>query len=388
MLDTNRPLTSRPRVVADANIPFLDELLGSDVQLTRLAPPDIDAAAVSNADALITRTRTRCDAALLEGSSCRFVATATIGTDHIDLDYCASRGIEVVSAPGCNAPAVAQYVLAAALRLLGGRPVAEVTLGIVGAGHVGSIVERWARGIGFNVLVCDPPRREAEGHPDDFVELGRIAAEADIITFHTPHTTTGPHPTHHLADGQFFAALRRRPVIINSARGPILDTPRLLDALHDRRVSAAVIDCWEGEPDINLTLLREAVYATPHIAGYSLEGKARASLMVAAALRRHFHLPPTSPIAPPANPPSLVTPAAPAIATPANTPRLVTSASPAIATPAAPPGFIIPADPPGFVTAEAILASYDPAIDTAALRAHPASFEHLRNTYPLRHELP
>ncbi len=277
----------KPRVIADANIPFLTELLGDSVELIRLAPTDITAETMREADALITRTRTRCDARLLDGSRCRFIATATIGTDHIDFPYCASRGITVASAPGCNAPAVAQYVLASALRLIGDRRPEELTLGIVGVGHVGSIVERWARGLGFRLLLCDPPREEAEGC-DRFVSLGEIARRADIITFHTPHTLTGPYATHHLADSSFFSSLERQPIIINSARGPITDTTALLDAIDAGKVGSVVIDCWEGEPDINLDLLDNAAYATPHIAGYSAEGKARASLMAARALADHF----------------------------------------------------------------------------------------------------
>ncbi len=332
----------KPRVIADANIPFLTELLGDSVELVRLAPGDITPEAVRDADALITRTRTRCDARLLDGSRCRFIATATIGTDHIDFAYCASRGIAVASAPGCNAPAVAQYVLSSVLRLIGDRKPGELTLGIVGVGHVGSIVERWARGLGFNVMRCDPPRAESEGS-DGFVALDEIARRADIITFHTPHTLSGPYPTHHLADATFFGSLKRKPIIINSARGPITDTPALLEAIEAGLAGPVVIDCWEGEPDIDRTLLARAAYATPHIAGYSAEGKARASLMAAKALADHFGLGfmPTIPV---------------------------------------------PADAPATVTPAQLLDSYDPAADTAALRANPDSFESLRNHYHLRPE--
>ncbi|MDE6802588.1 MAG: 4-phosphoerythronate dehydrogenase, partial [Muribaculaceae bacterium] len=280
----------RPRVIADANIPFLPKLLGDSVKLVRLPPAEITPEAVRDADALITRTRTRCDAHLLDNSRCQFIATATIGTDHIDYPYCHEHDIAVASAPGCNAPAVAQYVLSSVLRLTGDRNPAELTLGIVGVGHVGSIVERWGRALGFNLLLCDPPRAESEGS-DKFATLDEIARRADIVTFHTPHTLDGPHATHHLADKRFFEAIERRPIIINSARGPIVDTPALIEAINAGKTGPVVIDCWEGEPDINLRLLEKATFATPHIAGYSAEGKARASLMAARAICMHFGLP-------------------------------------------------------------------------------------------------
>ena len=332
----------KPRVIADANIPFLTELLGDRVELTRLAPEDITAETVKDADALITRTRTRCDARLLDGSRCRFIATATIGTDHIDFAYCEAHGIKVVSAPGCNAPAVAQYVLASLLRLIGDSRPEEITLGIVGVGHVGSIVEQWAHSLGFKVLLCDPPRAAAEGDAR-FISLDEIARRCDVITFHTPHTTDGPCPTHHLAGETFFNALTRRPIIINSARGPIVDTRALLRAIDAGEVGPVVIDCWEGEPDINRELLYKSAYATPHIAGYSAEGKARASLMVARALCEHFEMPFT-------------------------------------------PSISMPGKAPAAMDAATLLASYDPAADTAALRDCPDRFEALRNHYHLRPE--
>lgn len=336
---------TRPTVVADRNVPFIAELLGDRVNLVQLTPELINAEAVKDADALITRTRTRCDASLLEGSRCSMVATATIGTDHIDFDYCHSHGIEVVSAPGCNAPAVAQYVWSSILRLVkAGKKPSEITVGVVGVGHVGSIVARWGEFMGFKMLLCDPPRALAEGS-DGFVDLDVIAREADVITFHTPLTRRGDHPTYHLADKSFFSNLQRRPILINSARGPVTDTEALVDALSHGLISHAVIDCWEGEPAINRDLLAKATYATPHIAGYSLQGKTRASITVARAVCRHLGL-------------------------------------------EYPAGVIEePGNAPTAVKAPDILASYDPAVDTCRLRERPADFELLRNRYPLREEL-
>ena len=279
----------RPKAVIESHIPYIPEELAQYFDIVRLAPDEITADAVSNADALIVRTRTRCDKALLDNSKCRFVATATIGTDHLDLPWLAARNIEVASAPGCNAPAVAQYVLASLLSLfpegLGGK-----TLGVVGAGNVGSIIIRWAQQLGMQVLVNDPPRQAME-QSEDYVSLDTIIEDADIITFHTPHTVEGPFATHHLADRKFFASLQRKPVIVNSARGPITETAALIEALDNGLVSAAVIDCWEGEPTISRRLLQRAAVATPHIAGYSLNGKIRATMATVNAMCRHFDIP-------------------------------------------------------------------------------------------------
>ncbi len=328
------------KIVIESHIPFIKGIFDDVADVVYLPAEAITPAVMKDADALITRTRTRCDEALLEGSRCSFIATATIGTDHIDLDYCRERGIKVVSAPGCNAPAVAQYVLCSVLSVLG--DVKGKTIGVVGVGHVGSIVCRWAECLGMTVLRNDPPRAEAEGS-DGFVSLAEIARKADVITFHTPHTRTGKFATHHLADNAFFNSLVRKPVVINSARGPIFDTPSLLGAMDSGVVSAAVIDCWEGEPAISPELLKKAAIATPHIAGYSLEGKVRATIAVVEALSQHFSLGIDFPGEKPAVPPLTVTP-------------------------------------------ETLLSSYNPLSDTEMLKADPSAFESLRNNYNFRHE--
>ena len=329
------------KVVADRNVPYLGNL-ARVVKIEALDAADINAEAVRDADALIVRTRTRCDRSLLEGSKVRFVGTATIGTDHIDLEDCRKMAIEVANAPGSNAPAVAQYVFSSIMRLIN-RPVNQYTLGIVGVGNVGRIVEQWARAMEMKVLLCDPPRAESEG-ADGFVSLDEIASRADIITFHTPMVTDGPYPTLHLADKAFFSKLRRAPIVINSARGPVVDTHAWIEAIRQGRTSAAVVDCWENEPNINTELLQLADIATPHIAGYSAPGKARATAMVLDALCRTFNL---EPIAPDTDP--------------------------------------IPAAATSITPAEA-LRSYDPTADTAALRSASEAFEHLRNSYALRPE--
>lgn len=330
------------KIIVERNIPFINGVLDDLADVSYLTASEITGEAMKHTDALVTRTRTRCDSRLLDGSQCRFIATATIGTDHIDLPYCASRGITVANAPGCNAPAVAQWVLSSALRLIEGSPAGK-TIGIVGVGHVGSIVDRWARGLGFTTLLCDPPRADREPH-SRFVTLDQIARKADIITFHTPLTVSGPHPTLHLADHILLSRCARRPIIMNAARGPVTDTAALIEALQSHQISAAAIDCWENEPAISTQLLQMATIATPHIAGYSREGKVRATQMALDALTAHFGLPRRMADAPEASAPKTT------------------------------------------VTATELLHSYNPLADTIDLRSNPATFESLRNTYRLRPE--
>ncbi|MDE5554736.1 MAG: 4-phosphoerythronate dehydrogenase [Muribaculaceae bacterium] len=333
----------RLNFVIERNVPFIAGLLEPYANVTYLAADEFTPKAVKDADALIVRTRTRCDADLLAKSKCRFIGTATIGTDHIDSKWCEANGITVINAPGCNAPAVAQYVFASIMQLAN-RPLPQYTIGIVGVGHVGSIVERWARGLGMNVMVCDPPRMRAEGG-EHWSTLAEIAEKADIITFHTPLTREGDDATYHIADDVFFASLKRSPIIINSARGPICDTDALIRALDSGEVSAAAIDCWEGEPDISLELLKRAAIATPHIAGYSHDGKVRATQMILDAITTFFYLP-----------------------------RVTTSA----ATPKAVARTVKPL---------AIAESYNPLADTIALKNDHSTFEALRNNYRYRSEL-
>lgn len=330
-------------LIIERNVPFIAGLLEPYANVKYLAAEDITPDAVADADGLVVRTRTRCDAALLEGSKVKFIATATIGTDHIDLDWCQSHGIVVVNAPGCNAPAVAQYVFASIMQVIN-RPIGQYKIGIVGVGHVGSIVERWARSLDMKVMVCDPPRQRAEGG-DGWSTLDEIAAECDIITFHTPLTREGEDATYHIAGADFFSKLRRQPILINSARGGITDTEALVEALDSGLVGRAVIDCWEKEPDISRDLLERAVIATPHIAGYSHEGKVRATQMTLDALTAFFYMP--------------------RINAPVTAPHGIAKA----------------------VTPTAVMSSYNPLTDTRALKSDPSAFEQLRNNYRYRTEV-
>ncbi len=282
------------KIVADAHIPYIRGLLEPYADVSYIPGRDIGPGDVADADALLIRTRTRCDAKLLAGSKVRFIGTATIGTDHIDLAYCRDNGIEVVSAAGCNARGVLQWV-GAALALLaqkgGWRPQGK-TLGVVGVGHVGSLIKESASVWGFRVLCSDPPRETAEslGAAEGFVPLAEIASHADIVTFHTPLTKDGNHPTWHLGDKDFLKTLKPRAAVINSARGNIVDENALKKVIAEKGITVC-IDTWAGEPDIDRALLAVAFIATPHTAGYTIQGKANASATVVDALAAHFRLP-------------------------------------------------------------------------------------------------
>ncbi len=339
-------MLSRPlNIVVDSHIPYLKGVLEPLGNVRVLPPAEIDADAVADADVLLVRTRTRCDRTLLgDNPRCRFIGTCTIGFDHIDREYCRSHGITAVNAPGCNAPAVAQYVFTAIERFIN-RPVDQYVMGIVGVGNIGRLVEKWARGLGMRVLRCDPPRQRAEGG-DDWYSLADVAREADIITFHTPLTREGQDATYHLADKAFFDSLRRAPVFINAARGPVTDNQALKAAIDARQVGHAVIDTWEGEPSIDLGLLKRVDIGTPHIAGYSAPGKVRATTMVLDELARYLGVAPFSVPAP--EPPAV----------------------------------------PATVRLTQVAASYPIGDDDAALRNSPADFEALRDNYALRPEAP
>ncbi len=269
------------KIVADNAIPFLKGVLEPYARVEYLPGKTIATADVRDADALIVRTRTRCDAALLEGSSVKLIATATIGFDHIDTEYCRRHGIEVATAAGCNARGVLQYVAAALVRLsrVQAWEPADKTLGIVGVGHVGSLVEAYARTWGFRVVACDPPREEREH--GGFLPLEEVACQADILTFHTPLDDT----TRHMAGAKLFERMKPGSILINTSRGEVVDG----QALRESGLQY-VLDVWEHEPDLDPLLLRDALLATPHIAGYSAQGKANATALSVRTIGRYFGL--------------------------------------------------------------------------------------------------
>jgi erythronate-4-phosphate dehydrogenase len=372
------------RIVADPNIPFVREAFGSLGDIALVPGREITAATVRDADALLVRSVTRVNESLLAGSRVKFVATATIGTDHVDERYLALRGIGFASAAGSNANSVAEYVVAAMLELAHRRKfrLRDKTLGVVGVGNVGSRVVRYAEALGMRVLQNDPPRERAEfpasftdelpdtptpgpsgagefdsavplpggvrgGFRSPFVSLDRVLAEADIITLHVPLTREGPDATFHLFDKDRLAALElRRPILINTARGAVIDNKALLKAIDGEKIGATVLDVWENEPNISPELLDVVDLGTPHIAGYSLEGKVNGTRMIYEAACRHFGWPATwQPVLPP------------------------------------PPAIELTGD----LYAD-VRRMYDITADDAALRKNVRDFDKLRAEYPVRRE--
>lgn len=277
------------KVVIDNKIPYIREAMEALAdEVVYLPGKEITASVVRDADALITRTRTQCNRQLLEGSKVRFIGTATIGFDHIDTEYCREAGITWSNCPGCNAGAVEQYLHSVLLLLQQEKHVElkDACLGIVGVGHVGSHILSLAERLGMRILLNDPPR--ADRGEEGFVSLETLARECDIITFHTPLARNGEYRTFHLADRAFFHSLRKKPYIINTSRGEVVETEAILEALDKGLIGGAVLDVWENEPHINLELLDKVFIGTPHIAGYSADGKANATRMVLEAFCRFF----------------------------------------------------------------------------------------------------
>ncbi len=273
------------KIVCDDKIPFLRGVFEPYAEVVYLPGAAIGAADVRDADAIVTRTRTRCGRALLEGSSVRAIASATIGYDHIDTAYCESRGISWSNAPGCNSGSVAQWVRSVLETLARnhGFALADRTLGIVGVGHVGTKVAALARELGMKVLLCDPPRAAAEGH-QGFVSLEEIIDRADIITLHVPLDAS----TKYMFDVKRIATLRPDQILINSSRGEVVDGTALKEALKTGRLMAAALDVWENEPQIDSELAALVEIATPHIAGYSLDGKANGTSAAVRFLARQL----------------------------------------------------------------------------------------------------
>lgn len=271
-------------ILADENIPLVDEFFAGFGKIRRMPGRSINRAALENVDVLLVRSVTRVDRELLEGSAVRFVGTCTIGTDHLDLDYFEQAGIEWASAPGCNARGVVDYVLGSLLALseVCGEALARRRFGVVGAGEVGGRLLEVLRGLGWDVRVCDPPRQVREA--GDFASLDEILAECDVISLHTPLTLGGDWPTFHLFDQARLSRLRPGTWLINASRGAVVDNAALRDLLLQRPDLEAVLDVWEGEPQVDVALAGLCRIATPHIAGYSLDGKLRGTAQIYAAL--------------------------------------------------------------------------------------------------------
>lgn len=340
------------KAVVDDKIPFIELPLRKLMdEVVFLPGREITAEAVREADVLIVRTRTRVDRQLLEGSRVRFVATATIGYDHLDTAYLENVGVRWTNCPGCNATSVAQYVRNSLLlwcRATGKR-MQDLTVGIVGVGHVGTAVREVLAPFGCQLLLNDPPREAQEGNDNNirWTPIAELREKCDVITLHTPLAYGGRYATCHLVDEDFLREMKRRPLLINAARGGVVDELALERAVDDGHIAQAVVDTWEGEPELRRSLLDKVFIGTPHIAGYSADGKANATRMVLQALCQWME-------------------------------REMTFD---IQAPALPSGYRLPTDP-----VSAALALYNPMTDSQRLKGSPETFEQQRGNYPLRRE--
>lgn len=348
------------KIIIDDKIPYIRGAFESMAEVIYLPGSKTTPEVVKDADAIVTRTRTICNEKLLAGSSVKFIATATIGFDHIDTDYCATAGIKWTNAPGCNSKSVEQYV-ASTLMVLAERKnwnLKNMTIGVVGVGNVGSKVARISELLGMKVLLNDPPRERAEGS-GAFISLKKVMQEADIITLHVPLNMKGEDATFHLANDEFFSGLKKKPVLINSCRGEVVETNAVKSALKSGQISAFMCDCWENEPDIDLELLGMTEIATPHIAGYSKDGKATGTRMSVQAISKFFSLGidnwQPSGVELPENP-------------------------------------VFELDGSGLseheIVSKAILHTYDIRNDDETFRKNTDKFEQLRGDYPVRREFP
>ncbi|HAR39388.1 MAG TPA: 4-phosphoerythronate dehydrogenase PdxB [Porphyromonadaceae bacterium] len=345
------------KILADAHIPYLKGVAEQFGEVEYLPGNQFTRETIKDKDALIVRTVTHFGEEILAGTTVKLICSATIGYDHIDTDYCDSHGIAWRTAPGCNANSVEQYITASLLFLAARYQfnLQEKTIGIVGVGNVGSKVEAACRKLGMNLLLNDPPREEKEGTSAGmFVDLEVIKQQADFITFHTPLTKAGKHATFHLADESFLRTVARKPFIINAARGGITDNQVLKKALHEGTLSGAVMDCWENEPDIDRELLALADIATPHIAGYSADGKWTATKMSLENLNNFFGLG--------------ITPQYDKVPQPLLQEIDLNEVSPEAQ------------------LAHAVWHSYNPMTETTALQSAPEKFYWFRSNYPLRRE--
>jgi erythronate-4-phosphate dehydrogenase len=296
------------KIIADQNIPFVEKCVAHLGKVELYHGRKITPEAVADADALLVRSITNVNEKLLAGSRIKFVATATIGFEHIDRDYLSRQNIGFSSAPGSNANSVAEYITAALLALGKKHKItlAGKSIGIVGVGNVGSRVARKCAALGMKTVLNDPPLARQTGDAK-YRPLDEILA-CDFVTLHTPLTKDGPDKTYHLADAAFFSRIKKGAFFFNTSRGSVMDTVALKKAMQNKHLAGVVLDVWESEPNIDPELLANVDLSTPHIAGYSFDGKVAGLIMIYEALCRHFNLQPTHTIQdflPPAQTPEI-----------------------------------------------------------------------------------
>jgi erythronate-4-phosphate dehydrogenase len=279
------------KIIADDKIPYLKGLLEPYCEIEYHPGAAIDKNILKDADGLITRTRTKCNKELLDNTKIKFIATATIGYDHIDTKWCDANGIIWTNAPGCNSGSVMQYIASALVALARKDSFAfsDRTLGVVGYGNVGKKVVRVAEALGMRVVINDPPLVRDRGQCG-FISLDGLIRESDIITVHTPLNYEGEDKTYHLFDEKTFSKFNKGTIFINSSRGEVVDTNSIKNAINKGIISRVVMDVWEKEPNIDRQLLEKVFLATPHIAGYSADGKANGTLMSVKAIDNFFRL--------------------------------------------------------------------------------------------------
>lgn len=347
------------KIVIDSDIPFLNGAFEPYFNIVKYVKGALlDRSTIIDADALIVRTRTICNAQLLHGTKVKAIASATVGTDHIDITYCKSNSIKVFTAQGCNKGAVLQWVLSSVFTAsekfnyeLKGK-----VFGVVGHGNIGAIVAKAAKALGMEVLICDPPKQLLEGN-QTYESLNYLAKNSDFISFHVPLTFYDSFPTFNLANDQFFSNLKAKTFIINSARGGVVNENLMLNAINLKRISGCAIDVWHGEPLVFEHLLQKSLIATPHIAGYSIEGKMNASAMVIDAISRFFSL---------------------------SIPKQVPNPNPV--------EHKIQLELSNYITnntinlIELFKLVYPIALDSNFFKLNSSNFEEIRNTYPLRRE--
>ena len=345
-------------------MPFAAEAFGRLGEVRLLAGRGISAGSLAQADCLAVRSVTRVDEKLLAGTPVKFVGTATIGTDHVDCVWLKQAGIGFASASGSNAVSVAEYVVAALCELAGRLDFSleKTSIGVVGCGNVGRRLAARCRALGMTVVVNDPPLADLTG--DSVYRPLDEALACDVITLHVPLEKTGKYPTWHLTDDSFIGRLKPGAILLNTSRGAVADSAALHRAIDTGRLAAVVLDVWEGEPAIDTALLAKVAIATPHIAGYSFDGKVRGTRMIYEAACRHFGS------APDWDPSLLLPPPEnPSISIPAGTPRQE-------------------------AVARAVKLSYDISADDANLRKvanlpeqeRAKYFDGLRKSYPVRRE--
>jgi erythronate-4-phosphate dehydrogenase len=346
------------KIVADYKIPFLNGVFEPFADVVYLQGNKIKKSDLIDADALITRTRTKCNQELLEGTSVKFIATATIGFDHIDAEYCKKNNIAWANAPGCNSGSVQQWLMAALLYYAkeDGIDLTTRTLGVIGIGNVGSKIVKFAENIGMRVILNDPPKAEKEG-TCGYLSMDSILRESDIVTFHIPLNKSGKYPTFYMVNEGLLGRLMPGSIFINSSRGEVVDTQALRYAIDSGKLAGALLDVWENEPEIDSKILDLASIATPHIAGYSMDGKANGTAMSVSALSKFFNFPLTDWF--PDELPS----------------REIMQ-------------YTIDAKKKSYqsVLTEAVLRTYDIMADDKALRSNLSEFENLRGNYPIRRE--